>query len=110
MRRPRRPSLIEMSAKRFGCVGIVDAAGKLAGIITDGDLRRHMSPDMLEAPAAAVMTANPRSIRPNALAAEALRLMNGGAGEQPVTVLFVVAEGRPVGILHIHDCLRAGEA
>ncbi|MGE3967535.1 MAG: SIS domain-containing protein [Dongiaceae bacterium] len=107
---PMSEVLIEMSAKRFGCVGIVDAAGKLAGIITDGDLRRHMSPDMLEAPAAAVMTANPRSIRPNALAAEALRLMNGGAGEQPVTVLFVVAEGRPVGILHIHDCLRAGEA
>jgi arabinose-5-phosphate isomerase len=106
---PMAEALIEMTAKRFGCVGVVDEAGRLAGIVTDGDLRRHMSRDLLKETAGSVMTPHPRTIRPGALAAEALRVMNGN-GERPITVLFVVEEDRPVGILHIHDCLRAGVA
>jgi len=100
--------LLEMTAKHFGCVGVTDQAGRLIGIITDGDLRRHMSRDLLEATAEAVMTAHPRTIGPNVLAAEAVRIMNGDHQERPITVLFVVEEERPIGILHIHDCLRAG--
>ncbi|WP_337996744.1 KpsF/GutQ family sugar-phosphate isomerase [Oleispirillum naphthae] len=98
-------ALIVMSAKSFGCVGIVDAAGVLAGIITDGDLRRHMSPDLLEAKAGAVMTASPKTVSPDALAAEALGIMN----DLKITSLFAVTpEGNPVGLIHMHDCLRAG--
>ena len=99
-------ALLVMTAKRFGCVGVVDASGKLAGIITDGDLRRHMSGKLLEQKTAAVMTANPKTIRPQALAAEALGVMN----DRKITSLFVVEKARPVGIIHIHDCLRAGVA
>jgi len=95
-----------MTARRFGCVGVVEADGHLLGIITDGDLRRHMGPALLGESAAAVMTRSPKTIRPDALAAEALRIMNGHA----ITSLFVVEDGRPVGILHIHDCLRTGVA
>jgi arabinose-5-phosphate isomerase len=101
-------ALIEMTAKRLGCVGTVDERGDLCGIITDGDLRRNMSPDLLAQPVAAIMTAKPRTIRPQALAAEAVALMN--QPERPVTVLFVVEGKRPVGVLHLHDCLRAGVA
>jgi len=104
-------TLVEMTAKRLGCVGITDARGTLAGIITDGDLRRHMAPDLLQRTAGAVMTAKPFTIRPQALAAEALRVMNGSG----ITNLFVVEKpdaspGRPIGVLHIHDILRAGVA
>jgi len=104
-----RDALLTMTARRFGCVGVTDAAGKLAGIVTDGDLRRAMGPDLLDRHTADVMTHNPRTIAPETLAAEALRIMN--APERPVTALFVVgADGLPVGILHIHDLLRAGVA
>ncbi len=99
-------ALLEMTAKRLGCVGVVNGRGDLAGIITDGDLRRQMSPDLLERAAADVMTAAAKAIRPQALAAEALAIMNACA----ITVLFVVEDGRPVGLLHMHDCLRAGVA
>ena len=101
-------AILQMSAKRFGCVGVLDAEGELAGIITDGDLRRHMAPDLLVRPAVDVMTPAPRTIRPEALAAEALAIMNDP--ERPITVMFVLADRRPVGILHMHDCLRAGVA
>ncbi len=101
---PMGEALIVMSAKSFGCVGIVDDAGLLAGIITDGDLRRHMAPDLLERPAAQVMTRTPRTVGPDSLAAEALGIMN----DRKITSLFVVADGRPVGLVHMHDCLRAG--
>ncbi|MBM3517074.1 MAG: CBS domain-containing protein, partial [Alphaproteobacteria bacterium] len=87
------------------CVGVVEGT-RLVGIITDGDLRRHMTTGLLDLPVAAVMTRQPKSIRPHALAAEALGLMNANA----ITSLFVCEEQRPVGILHIHDCLRAGVA
>lgn len=99
-------ALVRMTAGRFGCLGLTDAAGRLAGIITDGDLRRHMEPGLLERRAEEVMTRNPRTIGSQALAAEALREMN----ERRITALFVVEDGRPVGILHVHDLLRAGVA
>jgi arabinose-5-phosphate isomerase len=100
-------TLLEMTSKRFGCAGIVDEHNRLAGIITDGDLRRHMSPDLLGRRAGDVMTGNPLTIRPKALAAEALALMNGRDGRS-ITALFAVEDDRVEGILHIHDCLRAG--
>jgi arabinose-5-phosphate isomerase len=99
-------ALIVMTAKSFGCVCVVDAAGRLLGIVTDGDLRRHMREGLLRQPARAVMTTNPRTIRPQALAAEALGLMNSAN----ITSLIAVEDGRAVGIIHMHDCLRAGVA
>ncbi|MBB4286410.1 KpsF/GutQ family sugar-phosphate isomerase [Roseospira goensis] len=103
---PMSRALIEMSGKGFGCVGIVDAAGLLIGIVTDGDLRRHMAPDLVQRPAAAVMTRDPRTVAPATLAVEALHVMN--AGGRPITSLFVVDGRRPVGFIHMHDLLRAG--
>jgi arabinose-5-phosphate isomerase len=97
-----------MSAKRLGCVGVLDGNGGLAGIITDGDLRRHMAPDLLGRAAVEIMTPGPRSIRPQALVAEALATMN--QADRPITVIFVVEERRPIGVVHMHDCLRAGVA
>jgi arabinose-5-phosphate isomerase len=105
---PMSDVILEITAKRLGCVGVVNGAGALAGIITDGDLRRHMSDDLLERRAVEVMTPAPRTIRPQALAAEALAAMN--QAERPFTVIFVVDGRRPVGVLHMHDCLRAGIA
>jgi arabinose-5-phosphate isomerase len=102
-------ALVRMTEKRFGCLGIVGDDGVLCGIITDGDLRRAMGPDLLSRPAGDIMTAAPRTIGPDALAAEALHAMN--ARERPVTSLFVVdTVGKPLGILHVHDLLRAGLA
>ena len=99
-------ALITMTAKRFGCVGVVDGDGALLGIVTDGDLRRHMAPDLLAKTVRVVMTRRPKTIRPGALAGEALGLMNARA----ITSLFVVEGNRPIGIVHIHDCLREGVA
>ena len=106
---PMDAALVLMTSRRFGCLGVVDDEGRLCGILTDGDLRRAMGPDLLTRRLGAVMTPGPRSIGPEALAAEALHLMN--APERPITTLFVVdGEQRPLGILHIHDLLRAGVA
>jgi len=100
-------ALLLMTEKRFGCLGVVGADGLLAGVVTDGDLRRHMGPELLTRRVAEVMTAQPRVIGAEAMAVEALAAMNAPA--RPVTSLFVVdPAGRPVGILHIHDLLRAG--
>lgn len=100
-------ALLVMTEKRFGCLGIIGADGRLVGIITDGDLRRAMGPELLSRHASDIMTISPRTIGPEALAEEALHLMN--APERPITSLFVVdAGGRPRGILHVHDLLRAG--
>jgi arabinose-5-phosphate isomerase len=96
-------ALLIMSEKRFGAVGVVDSSGRLAGLITDGDLRRHMD-GLLTHTAGEVMTRNPLTIAPGALAGEALKVMN----ERRITVLFVVEADRPVGVLHVHDLLRAG--
>jgi arabinose-5-phosphate isomerase len=105
--RPMNEAIIEITAKSLGCVGVVDGAGLLVGIITDGDLRRHMAPDLLDQPVEQVMTRGPRTVRPQATIAEALGLM-AAKDRRPITSLFVVEEGKPVGVLHMHDCLRAG--
>ncbi|MDH5749192.1 MAG: KpsF/GutQ family sugar-phosphate isomerase [Rhodospirillales bacterium] len=98
--------LLEMTTKHFGCVGIIDAKGALEGVITDGDLRRHMGDGLLGQKATDVMTRDATTIGPDAIASEAVQVMNARA----ITNLFVVDQGRPVGIVHIHDCLRAGVA
>ena len=100
-------TILVMTKKSFGCVGITDAGGRLVGVITDGDLRRHMADDLLRSTVDQVMTKQPKTIRPQALAAEALGRMN----QQAITSLFAVdEESRPLGIVRIHDCLRAGIA
>ncbi|HTS42717.1 MAG TPA: KpsF/GutQ family sugar-phosphate isomerase [Xanthobacteraceae bacterium] len=99
-------AIVEMTSKGFGTIGIVEATGQLVGIITDGDLRRHMRPNLLEARVEDVMTRNPKTIRPDQLASEALELLNS----MKITALMVVETGKPVGIVHIHDLLRAGVA
>jgi arabinose-5-phosphate isomerase len=101
-----KETVLAMTAKGFGCAGIVDEAGRLVGIITDGDLRRHWSDNSQTA--ADVMTRHPKTIRPQALAQEALAMMN--ITERPFTALFVVEDEQPIGIIHMHDCLRAGVA
>ena len=101
-------AVLEMTRKRLGCVGVVAQDGRLAGIITDGDLRRHMTPDIFTRTAAEIMSPNPRTIEPRALAVEGVAAMNGPP--RPVNVLFVVDGDRPVGALHLHDCLKAGIA
>lgn len=102
---PMADALIEMTAKGFGVVGVTDVGGGLTGIVTDGDLRRHMR-GLLELSAGQVMTPNPRTIDPDALAEAALAVMQ----DRKITSLFVLPAGsrRAAGILHIHDCLRAG--
>jgi len=99
-------AIVEMSAKGFGCVAVTDAEGKLAGVITDGDLRRHMRVDLLQVPVEKIMTASPKTVRPDQLAGEALQLLNASK----ITALIVVDMERPVGIVHFHDLLRAGVA
>jgi arabinose-5-phosphate isomerase len=99
-------AVLEMSAKGFGCVGITDGDGRLIGIITDGDLRRHMRPDLLDARVEEVMTKGPTTIRPDQLASEALEILNS----LKRTVLFVVEAERAIGVVHMHDLLRAGVA
>ena len=99
-------AIVEMSAKGWGCVGITDPAGHLVGIITDGDLRRHMRPNLLDALVEHVMTRVPTTVRPDQLASEALELLNS----LKRTVLFVVEGKHAVGLVHMHDLLRAGVA
>jgi arabinose-5-phosphate isomerase len=99
-------AVVEMSAKGFGCVGIVDADGKLVGIVTDGDLRRHMRPDLLDARVETVMTHSPKTVRPEQLASEALEILNSSK----ITALIAAEDDKPVGIVHFHDLLRAGVA
>jgi arabinose-5-phosphate isomerase len=103
---PMSEAIAEMTAKSFGCVGIVDPKGHLVGIITDGDLRRHMSPKLLELNVETVMTRDPKTVRPGQLVSEALELLNS----LQKTQLIVVEAGKPVGVVHFHDLLRAGVA
>jgi len=95
-----------MTTKGFGCIGITDARGILVGIITDGDLRRHMRNDLLDARVDDVMTHGPKTVRPDQLLSETLDLLNA----MKVTALFAVDAGKPVGVIHVHDLLRAGTA
>jgi arabinose-5-phosphate isomerase len=99
-------AILEMTTKGFGCVGIVDARGLLVGIITDGDLRRHMRNDLLDALVDDVMTRKPKTVRPDQLLSETLDMLNS----MKVTALFAVEAGKPVGIIHVHDLLRVGAA
>src|ERR1700704_2934571 len=103
-------ALVEMSAKGFGCVCIVDNSGEIAGIITDGDLRRHMMrPDLMTIAVEDVMTKNPKTIAPGMLASEIMR--ESVDSSRPAVSVLIVAEGKkPVGIVHVHDVLRAGGA
>jgi arabinose-5-phosphate isomerase len=103
---PMSDALVEMSSKGFGCVGIVDARGLIVGIVTDGDLRRHMRPDLMTALVDDVMTKNPKTIGRDLLASEALEILNSSK----ITALIVTDAKKPVGIVHLHDILRAGVA
>lgn len=100
---PMAQALLVMTEKRFGCVGVTDAEGRLDGLITDGDLRRHLD-GLFDRTAGEVMTRGPKTVTPQTLAGEALKLLN----DSRITVLFVVEAEQPVGILHVHDVLRAG--
>jgi arabinose-5-phosphate isomerase len=99
-----RDVILVMTNKTFGVAGVVDEGGRLVGIVTDGDLRRHISDNLFELKASDVMTRAPKFAAPKILAAEALRRMN----EWKITAVFVVDDGKPVGILRMHDVLRAG--
>jgi len=97
-------AVVEMSVKGYGCVGITDHAGRLVGIVTDGDLRRHMRPDLLDRRVDDVMTKDPKTARPDQLASEALGVLN----RAKVGALIVVDQEKPIGIIRVHDILRAG--
>lgn len=99
-------AILIMTNRTFGCVGVTDSTDRLVGIITDGDLRRHMAPNLLELSAAEVMTTGVKTISAQSLAAEALGVMN----DNNITSLFVVEDERPTGIVRMHDCLRVGIA
>jgi arabinose-5-phosphate isomerase len=107
---PMRETLLVMTARGFGIAGVVDADGRLVGVVTDGDLRRHMD-GLLDRVAGDVATPDPLTVAPEALASEALAIMNG---PRRATCLFVTAPGEgprpPLGVIHVHDCLRAGLA
>jgi arabinose-5-phosphate isomerase len=99
-------AIVTMTQKSFGCLGVVDTKGRLAGMITDGDLRRHMGEALLRARAADIMTRKPNTLRPDMLAPAALEEINSLKRTQ----MFVVHRGKPIGIVHVHDLLRAGVA
>ena len=99
-------ALVVMTEKSLGCLGVVDAAGKFVGMITDGDLRRHMANDLVNSRTGDIMTKKPNTLPPDMLASAALERINALRRTQ----MFVLDKGRPVGIIHIHDLLRAGVA
>ena len=101
-----RDAIVQISQKGFGCVGVTAPDGRLAGIITDGDIRRHIDADLLAMTADEVMTRNPKVVEADVLAASALTIVNSAA----ITALMVVEDGKPVGIVHLHDLLRIGVA
>ncbi len=103
---PMSEVLLVFAGKRFGCVGVLGPQGRLTGIVTDGDLRRHMDEVILGKSVEALMTPDPITVAPKVLASSALEMMN----RMRITALFVVEDGRPVGIVHMHDLLRDGVA
>jgi len=103
---PMSAAIVEMSAKSFGCVAIADRDDRLVGIITDGDLRRHMRADLLDARVEDIMTRSPKTVRPDQIASEVLELLNASK----ISAALVVEAGKPIGIVHLHDLLRIGVA
>lgn len=104
---PMDAAIVTMTQKSFGCLGVTDADGRLVGILTDGDLRRHMTADLLSRSVGEVMTRQPATVPADMLASAAMEILNS----RKITALFVLdADARPVGIVHIHDLLRAGLA
>lgn len=103
---PMSEAIVTMTTKSFGCLGVIDAKGRLSGIITDGDLRRHMGDALLTRLVGEIMTKKPKTAAPNMLAATALETISSSR----ISAIFVVEKGKPVGILHIHDLVRAGVA
>ncbi len=99
-------ALVIMTEKSLGCLGITDKDGRLTGIVTDGDLRRHMGPDLLSVRTGDIMTRDPKTVTPDLLASAALEIINS----RSITALFVVEDGKPVGLIHVHDLLRTGVA
>jgi arabinose-5-phosphate isomerase len=99
-------ALVIMTQKTLGCLGVIDAKGRLVGMITDGDLRRHMGPDLLKARVQDIMTRKPNTLAPDMLASAALERINSLKRTQ----MFVVERGKPIGVVHVHDLLRAGVA
>ena len=99
-------ALVTMTAKALGCLGIVDINGRFVGIVTDGDLRRHMGADLLNLTVGQIMTRKPKTVAPKLLASAALEQINTSR----ITALFVVDKGIPVGVIHVHDLLRLGVA
>jgi arabinose-5-phosphate isomerase len=101
-----KDAIMEITSKGFGCVGVVKDDGQLAGIITDGDLRRHIGDDLMAKRVDDVMTRSPKTVPANTLVGKALDVVNSSA----ITALMIVEDGRPVGIVHLHDLLRVGAA
>ncbi len=99
-------AIVIMTQKSFGCLGVVDGKGRFVGMITDGDLRRHMGPELLKARVQDIMTKKPNTLSPDMLASAALEQINSLKRTQ----MFVVERGKPVGVVHVHDLLRAGVA
>ncbi len=97
-------AIVIMTQRAFGCLGVVDGKGRLIGVVTDGDLRRHMGRDLMATRVGDVMTRKPKSIKPGAMASAALEMLNSSR----ITALFVVDRSKPVGIIHVHDLLRTG--
>ncbi|PTW59467.1 arabinose-5-phosphate isomerase [Breoghania corrubedonensis] len=103
---PMRKAIVLMTQKGFGCLGVVDELHKLVGIITDGDLRRHIDSNFLDRNVEDIMTHAPKMVAPDLLVASALEQLNTSS----ITALFVVEDARPLGIVHLHDLLRVGAA
>ena len=103
---PMIDAVFEISAKSVGCVGITDASGQLIGIVTDGDLRRHLRPGLIEAQIRDIMTTGPKTCRPDQLVSEVIETLNSAN----ITAVFIVDGTRPVGVVHLHDLLRIGAA
>ncbi len=101
---PMSEAILVMTRKGLGCIGVLGPEGKLVGLITDGDLRRHMGSDLLGRTAGEIMTAAPKTLTPETLASEALNFLN----DNKISSIFIVEADRPVGLVHLHDFLRAG--
>ena len=98
--------LLEMTSKRLGCVGFVNADGIFTGMLTDGDLRRCLSPEILDKKVIDLMTKNPKTISKDTMASEAMKIMH----DKKITNIFVIEDNKPVGVIHIHDLLNNGVA